>query len=47
MGFGVPEAPKGSTWRLIFGDTFAACSNLFFSTFVNVNVSGKTFAIWC
>ena len=28
VGFGVPGAPEGSTGRLIFGDTFAACSNL-------------------
>ena len=40
MGFGVRGAPEGSTWRLIFGDTFAACSKLS-SSFVNVKVSGK------
>ena len=40
MDFGVPGAPEGSTWRLIFGDTFAACSKLS-SSFVNVKVSGK------
>ena len=40
MRFGVPGAPEGSTWRLVFGDTFAACSKLS-SSFVNVKVSGK------
>ena len=40
MGFGVSGAPEGSTGRLIFVDTFAACSNLS-SSLVNVKVSGK------
>ena len=47
MGFGVRGAPEGSTWRLIFGDTFAACSKLS-SSFVNVKVplNRKQQAIW-
>ena len=40
VGFGDLGAPEGSTGRLIFGDTFAACSNLS-SSFVNCKVSGN------